>query len=71
MEENDKKTVTLASEMVKNNMEPQIVASLTSQTNQNTDPASNNHNNADICPVHDAELTDGFCEFCQICYSCK
>ena len=23
------------------------------------------------CPVHSTELTDGFCEFCQVCYSCK
>lgn len=25
----------------------------------------------DLCPVHSAELTDGFCEYCQVCYSCK
>lgn len=25
----------------------------------------------DQCPVHEIELTEGFCEFCQVCYSCK
>lgn len=25
----------------------------------------------DICPVHETKLTDGFCELCQTCYSCK
>lgn len=25
----------------------------------------------DNCPVHNTELTEGFCEFCQVCYSCK
>lgn len=71
MEKNDKKTIILASETIKNNMEQQITASLASQTNQNTIPESNNHNDADLCPVHDTELTDGFCKYCQVCYSCK
>lgn len=25
----------------------------------------------DNCPVHNIELTEGFCEYCQVCYTCK
>lgn len=31
---------------------------------------ANNHDK-DLCPVHDTELTEGFCEYCQVCYLCK
>lgn len=71
MEKGDKKTIILASETIKNNMEQQIAASLTSQADSNTISELNNRNDADLCPVHDTDLTDGFCEFCQVCYTCK
>lgn len=56
----------------KTDMEPQITASFVSQIDQNSNPSANtNHHDSDLCPVHETELTKGFCEFCQVCYSCK
>lgn len=51
-------------------MEPAINAQI-NQSNSENLSATDNHKEKDLCPVHESELTNGFCEYCQVCYSCK
>lgn len=41
------------------------------QTEQENTIITTAHEEKDLCPVHSTELTNGFCEYCQVCYSCK
>lgn len=46
-----------------------LTAELASEIASNKAMLNDTHE--DNCPVHNIELTEGFCEFCQVCYSCK
>jgi len=41
------------------------------QIDINSSQEINKEQSENNCPVHETELTDGFCELCAICYSCE